>query len=85
MAVVRNIQNNDLYRYLGENKFRNIRTGKEGIVDEETAQKIFKINVEATGILNEYPNIEMLISKLNLKIQTHEQDVYRVNLPNRFD
>lgn len=67
MAIVRNIQNNDLYRYLGENKFRNIRTGKEGVVDNETARKVFKINLEATEILNSYPECEILIQKVGLK------------------
>lgn len=67
MGVVRNIQNNDLYVYLGDNKYRNMRTGKEGVVDEETAQKLFKINVEATAIWLEYPILEDLISSLNLK------------------
>lgn len=67
MAIVRNIENNDLYRYLGENKFRNIRTGKEGVVEEEQARKVFKINLEATQILNEYPEIEEMVKRLNLK------------------
>lgn len=68
MAIVRNIQNNQLYRYLGDNKFRNIVTGKEGLVEDEKAREVFKINVEATGILNEYPLVEDLIEKLKLKI-----------------
>ncbi len=68
MAIVRNKNTNDLYRYLGENKFRNVRTGKEGVVDEEKAKEIFNINLEATAILNEYPEIENLIKTLNLKI-----------------
>ena len=67
MAVVRNIQNDDLYRYLGENRFVNLRTGNEGVVDDEKAREIFKINLDATGILNEYPEVENLIKALNLK------------------
>jgi hypothetical protein len=65
--VVRNIQNQDLYFYLGENKFQNIRTGTEGVVDDETARKVFKVNVEATTMLNEYPNLVEMIKTLNLK------------------
>lgn len=68
MAVVRNIQNNDLYRYLGNNVFRNIRTGVEGIVSEEKAKEVFKINLEATWMIEEYPQIEELISRMNLRI-----------------
>lgn len=67
MPIVRNIQNNDLYRYLGGNKFRNLRTGKEGIIDDELAQKVFKINLEATELINENPIIEEIIKSLGLK------------------
>lgn len=68
MAIVRNIQNNQLYRYLGDNKFRNIVTGKEGLVEDEKAREVFKINVDATAILNEYPLVEELVEVLKLKI-----------------
>ena len=67
--IVRNIQNNDLYYYLGENRFKNIRTGVEGCVDNVTARKVFKINLEATEIVNKYPSVETLIKKLDLKIE----------------
>lgn len=66
--VVRNIQNNDAYEYLGENEYRNLRTGKSGNVDEETARKIFKVNLELTTMLNENEVVADLIHKLNLKI-----------------
>lgn len=69
MAVVRNSTNNDLYRYLGDDRYRNIRTGGEGEVKPEVAQKIFKINIEVTEICNEYPMVEELIKSLNLKIE----------------
>ena len=65
--IVRNIQNGDLYFYLGENKFKNIRTEKEGVVDDETARKIFRINVEATEIINGYPLVGEIIKALNLR------------------
>jgi len=65
--VVRNIGTNDLYFYNGENNFENIRTGKSGVVDDEAARKVFKMNVEATEIINEYPEVGNLIKTLNLK------------------
>ena len=65
--VCRNIQNDELYFYEGENVFRNIRTGKSGVVDDETARKVFKMNIEATELINEYPIIETMIQQLNLK------------------
>lgn len=67
MAIVRNIENNDLYRYLGENMFKNIRTGKEGIISGEQARRVLKINLEATELINEFPIIETMIKQLNLK------------------
>ncbi len=72
MAIVRNTQTNDLYRYHGENRYTNIRTGKGGVIDEETARKVFKINVEATQLLGEFPYLELLINKLNLKFERNE-------------
>lgn len=73
-AIVRNIQNNDLYEYLGENKFKNIRTGKEGVVDDETARKVFRINVEASQMLSEFPQIAEMITRLNLKIKHDDRE-----------
>lgn len=69
MAIVRNIQNNDLYRYHGNNEYTNLRTGNRGVIDEELAQKVFKINLEATELINENPALETLIKALNLKIE----------------
>lgn len=65
--VVRNIKNDDLYFYEGENKFENIRTGLKGSVSDTAAQKTFLINVEATEILNEFPLVAEMISRLDLK------------------
>lgn len=68
MGVVRNIQNNDLYFHLGGDKYRNLRTLVEGEIPPEMAQKIFKINLEATHFYYELPEFKELIHKLNLKI-----------------
>ncbi len=70
-AIVRNVQNDDLYQYLGDNRFKNLRTLKEGKVTDEVAQKIFKINMDATIILSKYPNVYGLINKLGLKIENN--------------
>jgi len=67
MAIVRHIKNNDLYRYLGENKFRNLRTGNEGIIPDEIAKETLRINTDATIILNEYPEVEKMIKQLKLR------------------
>lgn len=67
-AVVRNIQNNQLYKYIGGTTYVNVITGKAGEVSDEVAKRIFKINLGATGILNKYPNVEELINKLELTI-----------------
>ena len=67
MAICRNKENNDLYQYLGENRYRNLRTKVEGIVPENLAQKIFVINLEATYFLHNCPEFGEFINKLNLK------------------
>lgn len=72
MAIVRNIQNNTFYRYLGDNRYRNLITGVEGEISEELARKIFKINVEMTALCEEFPNIEKLIKALQLKADKNE-------------
>lgn len=71
MAIVRNKKTNDLYRYIGENKFVNLRTGVEGLVPDDKAANVFAINLECTEMFNQYPNIEKLINKLKLKIEHH--------------
>lgn len=74
MAIVRNIQNNNLYRYLGGNKYRNIMTGVEGEIDEAVASRIFKINLELTDLCENFPNIEVMINKLKLKSDKNGTD-----------
>jgi hypothetical protein len=65
-AVVRNIQNNQLYKYVGGSTYINVITGKSGEVADDVAKRIFKINLVATDILNKYPNVELLIKELEL-------------------
>jgi hypothetical protein len=67
MAIVKNKKTDFLYRYLGDNVFRNIATGVEGKVTDEAAQKTFAIHLEATELCEEYPLIEELIKAANLK------------------
>ena len=68
MVVCRNINSNDPYLYLSGNRWRNLRTGVEGEIPDETAQKVFKINLELTHFLAENPLVEDLIKSLNMKI-----------------
>jgi hypothetical protein len=74
MAICRNIQNNDLYRFLGGNRFRNLRTGKEGEVSDELAQSTLKINLEATALINENQLLEEMIKVLNLKFDNIKKE-----------
>ena len=67
-AVVRNVQNNQLYKYVGGTTYINVITGRSGEVPDDVAKRIFKINLGATGILNKYPNVEELINRLELII-----------------
>ena len=66
--IVRNVQNNDLYKYLGGTKWVNLRTGNEGEVPEEKVPQIFLLNVEATYFWNEWEGFGDMIRRLNLKI-----------------
>lgn len=77
--VVRNIQNDDLYIFLGGNKFRNMRTSNEGTVDDDTARKIFKVNVEMTQIFFEYPLVEEFIKRMNLKFLSKPAEDVNLN------
>jgi len=79
MAILRNIQNNHLYRYLGGNRYRNIMTGVEGEIGEDVAQKIFKINLELTELCENFPNVEKLIHSLKLKIDKNENSNARTS------
>ena len=54
---------------MGENKYENVRTGVSGEIPEETARESLRFNLEATTILNEYPEIQNLIKRLNLKFE----------------
>ena len=72
MAIVRNIQNNQIYQYLGGSKYKNLITGVEGEVSDEMAKKIFKINLQATKILYDFPIVQTLISELGLTIDNYQ-------------
>lgn len=73
LPVVRNVQNNDFYTYLGENKFRNIRTKVEGVVEADKASALFRINVDATKMFNEFPLVNDLVNKLNLTFDNNQK------------
>lgn len=66
--IVRHKKSNLLYRYIGENVFENVATGKRGAVEDDVAREIFVVNLEATQLINDFPLIFELIQKLNLKM-----------------
>lgn len=71
MVIVRNIQNNQLYGHIGDNRYINLVTGVEGEVPDDMAKKIFKINLQATKIVYDFPVIQTLISELGLTIDNN--------------
>lgn len=73
LPVVRNVQTNDFYTYLGENKFQNIRTKAEGEVPADKASTLFRINIDATKMLNEFPLVNDLVNKLNLTFDNNQK------------
>ena len=68
-AVLKNVQNLDLYRHIKDNTFKNLRTGAEGEIPEELTNKILTIDFNATMLFNKYPLLEELVFKLKLKIE----------------
>lgn len=64
--IVRNIKTNDLYSWDGT-MFTNLRTGISGVVRDDVARKTFRINLEATEMLNKHPHLKEMIRTLNLK------------------
>lgn len=73
IPIVRNIKTNDFYKYIGENIFVNLRTGEQGFVPDEKAQRVFKINMDLTIMIAANPEIENLITKLKLSNHGTEQ------------
>lgn len=69
-AIVRNVQNNDLYEAHGNNKYTNLRTGASGEISEEIAKRVFAINLAATALIHKYPLIKTFIQKCQLKVDT---------------
>ena len=67
-AVLKNVQNSDLYRHIKDNTFKNLRTGVEGEIPAELTNKILRIDFNATMLFNKYPLLEELVFKLKLKI-----------------
>jgi len=63
------INNSDLYLHVNGSTYQNIRTGKEGDVDEIKAKSIFTINKQASTLLSEYPALIELIKCCGLKIE----------------
>lgn len=64
--VVRHIKTDTLYFYKGENIYKNILTGVEGVVSEDKARFVFLIDLNATELLNKYPNIIELMKNCDL-------------------
>lgn len=69
--VCRNLRNHYPYQYLGDNKWKNMATGVSGLIDPEKARERFKINLEVTQLVNEYPEVERLINVLGLRIENY--------------
>lgn len=72
--ICRNLYNGHYYVYLGDDRWRNTSTGVEGTVDPDKASQVFKINLEVTQLVNEYPEIELFIKVLGLRIEKNLED-----------
>ena len=65
---LRHKKNNDIYKHIDGDKYLNVRTNVEWDIPTNIASEIFIINTSATEILNEYPLVNELINRLQLKI-----------------
>jgi hypothetical protein len=68
-AILRNIQNNILYRHIEGDIYKNLSTGVQAEIKPNLAKKYLRLSVEATYIINKNPLIEGLIKKLKLHIE----------------
>lgn len=68
--IVKNRKTLIPYEYLGQNKFRNLHTQKEGEVPEDKAKEVFIINLDVAKICLDNPNVKTLIKELKLFIQS---------------
>ena len=66
-AILRLKKNDDLYRHLGDDNYKNLRTDVDWKIEDEKASQIFIIDYNATMLFNKYPMLEKLVNKLNLK------------------
>ncbi len=69
IIILRNKKTNDIYKYLGEDKYINLTTSKDGEIKKEIVANLFAINVELTQLITEHSIIEDLIKTLKLKIE----------------
>ena len=69
IPIVQNKKTKQLYEYKGGNKFQNIITGAEGILDDDTANKVFLFCPEASEFFKEYPLVKELVIKLDLTLK----------------
>jgi hypothetical protein len=70
-AVLRNIQNDILYRHIEGDIYKNLSTRVQAEIKPEIATKYLKLNTEATLMLNKNPHLEDLIFRLKLKIEVN--------------
>lgn len=57
-----------MYLHVEGDVYKNLRTGATGEINPELATSIFNLNVPMTVMLGEYPLLETMISKLQLRI-----------------
>lgn len=70
-AVLRNIQNGDLYRHVSGNTFRNLRTLKEGNIEPELASRVLRVNVNASFLINDNEVLEVTIHRLQMRLDVN--------------
>lgn len=66
MAIVRNLENGQFYRYHGNDVYSNVITGVGGVIKPELAQKHLRISAEATYLFEINPLVGEMVKRLKL-------------------
>lgn len=70
-AILRNIQNGDLYRHIENDTYKNLRTLSIGTIEPELASRVLKVNVNASFLINEYEILELMIHRLHIRLDVN--------------
>lgn len=80
-GLLKAIKSNEIYAYLGDDKFLNLTKGTKGKLPKEDASKVFVAPITLNRFAEQNPSIIKLIASLSLSIEplTEEEQFERIN------